>query len=88
VSEAADQRGNAADAGEATPAVSGAAVSSPGVGIGSDPKAAAAAGADARARPAGLPPGAAEGPEKPELYLAAAFAGAFLFARILKRIAH
>jgi hypothetical protein len=28
-----------------------------------------------------------EGPEKPELYVAAAFAGAFLFARILKRIA-
>jgi hypothetical protein len=28
-----------------------------------------------------------EGPEKPELYVAAAFAGAFLFARILKQIA-
>jgi hypothetical protein len=28
-----------------------------------------------------------EGPEKPELFVAAAFAGAFLFARILKRIA-
>jgi len=27
-----------------------------------------------------------EGPEKPELYVAAAFAGAFLFARILKKI--
>jgi hypothetical protein len=70
--------------------VSGASVSSPGVGIGADPKAAAAAGADARAQPE---PGAVrwptpdEGPEKPELYLAAAFAGAFIFARILKRIA-
>jgi hypothetical protein len=28
-----------------------------------------------------------EGPDRPELYVAAAFAGAFLFARILKRIA-
>ena len=28
-----------------------------------------------------------EGPERPELYVAAAFAGAFLFARILKKIA-
>jgi hypothetical protein len=28
-----------------------------------------------------------EGPEKPELYVAAAFAGAFLFARILRKIA-
>ena len=68
--------------------VSGAAVSSPG--LGPDPKAAAAAGAGSHARPApdGAWPGArAEGPEKPELYLAAAFAGAFLFARILKRIA-
>ena len=68
--------------------MSGAAVSSPGVGIGSDPKAAAAAGAGARARPEPAPAApAAEGPEKPELYLAAAFAGAFVFARILKRIA-
>jgi hypothetical protein len=28
-----------------------------------------------------------EGPERPELHVAAAFAGAFLFARILKKIA-
>jgi hypothetical protein len=27
-----------------------------------------------------------ESPDKPELFVAAAFAGAFLFARILKRI--
>ena len=31
-------------------------------------------------------PAAVEGPERPELYVAAVFAGAFLFARILKRI--
>jgi len=42
----------------------------------------------------GADPGAAEasasaaleGPDRPELYVAAAFAGAFLFARVLKRI--
>ena len=34
-----------------------------------------------------LPSPPVEGPAKPELYVAAAFAGAFLFARILKRIA-
>jgi hypothetical protein len=68
-------------------AVSGAAVSSPGVGIRSDPKAAAAAGAGARAQPEPAAPAETTGPDKPELYLAAAFAGAFLFARILKRIA-
>ncbi len=69
--------------------MSGAAVSSPGIGIGSDPKAAAAAGAGARAGRAHEPRSgaSADGPEKPELYLAAAFGGAFLFARILKRIA-
>jgi hypothetical protein len=55
-----------------------------------------AAAADAqrareRAEPLHAPPrslsDAAAGPEKPELQIAAAFAGAFLFARILKKIA-
>jgi hypothetical protein len=60
------------------------------VGTETDPKAAAAAATGAHARP--LPSGArtpeaVEGPEKPELLVAAAFAGAFLFARILKAIA-
>ena len=42
----------------------------------------------AEAEPAPVEPGVAgEGPDRPELYVAAAFAGAFLFARILKRIA-
>jgi hypothetical protein len=67
--------------------VSGAAVSSPGPGIGTDPKAAAAAADGSRAQPAPPRSPSVEGPDKPELYLAAAFAGAFLFARILKRIA-
>lgn len=67
--------------------VSGAAVSSPGVGIGSDPKAAAVAAAGSRAQPDAQQPSAeVEGPEKPEIHLAAAFVGAFLFARVLKRI--
>ena len=70
--------------------MSGAAVTAPGLGIDSDPKASAAARAGARAtpEPAGPRPSApVDGPEKPELYVAAAFAGAFLFARILKKIA-
>jgi hypothetical protein len=69
-------------AAEQKASVSGAAVASPGAG--SDPKAAAAAAA---ARTAPGRADAVEGPEKPELYVAAAFVGAFLFARILKKIA-
>jgi hypothetical protein len=64
--------------------VSGAAVASPGRG--DDPKALAAASGPAPT-PAATAATAVEGPEKPELYVAAAFAGAFLFARILKKIA-
>jgi hypothetical protein len=41
--------------------------------------------AEAEPAPAG-PSVAGEGADRPELYVAAAFAGAFLFARILKRI--
>jgi hypothetical protein len=40
---------------------------------------------EAEPAPAG-PSLAGEGTDRPELYVAAAFAGAFLFARILKRI--
>jgi len=66
--------------------VPGAAVASPG--LGSDPKAlAAAAGPEPTGSVAATDPTAVEGPEKPELYVAAAFVGAFLFARILKKIA-
>ena len=93
--EAEKARAAAADASEKTEtlsgpvagdAVSGAAVASPGRG--SDPKAlAAAAGPDATASLAAGGASAVEGPEKPELYVVAAFAGAFLFARILKKIA-
>jgi hypothetical protein len=57
-------------------------------------KAAAAAAEEARqhAEPLEPPPGPAhprivEGPERPEIHVAVAFAGAFLFARILKKIA-
>jgi hypothetical protein len=60
-------------------------VASPGLGSGTDPKAAAAAASGAYAPP---PRAAGSGDvEKPELYVAAAFAGAFVFARILKKIA-
>ena len=63
--------------------------SSPGVGSDSDPKAAAAAAAGSRAAPERRPRRRARRrrPEKPELLVGAAFVGAFLFARILKRIA-
>jgi hypothetical protein len=65
--------------------VSGASVASPGLGSATDPKAAAAAASGTYATP---PRAAGSGDvEKPELYVAAAFAGAFVFARILKRIA-
>jgi hypothetical protein len=70
-----------AEAGE----LSGAAVASPGRG--GDPKALASAAGPQQGAYAATPSGAVEGPEKPELYVAAAFAGAFLFARILKKIA-
>jgi hypothetical protein len=84
----ASQAGTATD--EPTRVVSAASVTSPGVGIDTDPKAAATAapGATARPQPVGPRlPEQVEGPEKPEIQVAAAFAGAFLFARILKAIA-
>jgi len=70
--------------------VSGASVTSPGVGIETDPKAAATASAGARATPQSRTTGTpeqVEGPDKPEIQVAAAFGGAFLVARILKAIA-
>ena len=78
-------RNRAEDAREEAGAVSGAAVASPGRGA--DPKALASAARTEAGSYAAAPSGAVEGPEKPELYVAAAFAGAFLFARILKKIA-
>ena len=63
------------------PSVSGASVTSPGLGSGTDPKAAAAANAPRLASSAPDPA------EKPELYVAGAFVGGFLFAKILRRIA-
>jgi hypothetical protein len=80
---AADAR--AEDARAEAGAVSGAAVASPGRG--DDPKALASAARTEAGAYAAAPPDAVEGPEKPELYVAGAFAGAFLFARILKKIA-
>jgi translation initiation factor IF-2 len=83
---AAAEQARTAPAGQRDTAVSGAAVSSPGVG--SDPKAAAVAAS--RVEPATAAPRSGEpveDPDKPELYVGAAFVGAFLFARILKRIA-
>ena len=85
----ADETRSASEPVDRRPSVSGAAVTSPGLGGETDPKAAAAASGPRTTRPVGaIAAGAGSGEvEKPELYVAAAFAGAFLFARILKRIA-
>ena len=74
------------------PVVSAATITSPGVGSGDEPRAAAAASAGARAteRPSDRPPldtAAQKAQDKPELLVAGAFVGAFLFAKILKKIA-
>ena len=58
----------------------------PGLGIGTDPAAAAAAQAGEQREPAALP-AAEEGPlDRPEVVAGIAFAGAFLVARIFKRL--
>jgi predicted ribosome quality control (RQC) complex YloA/Tae2 family protein len=75
----------------ATDSVSGGSVAGPGVGAGTDPKGAAAAGrASSESRPAAI---AAETPgaqpavtDRPEVLLGGAFVGTFVLARILKRL--
>jgi hypothetical protein len=52
-----------------------------------DPEKTGAVTESPSAEPAAIDERPVEGPEKPELYVGAAFAGAFLFARILKKIA-
>jgi hypothetical protein len=68
--------------------VSGANVASPGVGTTTDPKAAAQAAGPAPSRAAAYTPAPPEPSlaERPEVLAGAAFAGAFLVARILKSI--
>jgi hypothetical protein len=77
--------------------ISAARVSSPGAGLFDGPRAAAAAGAGSFAQPAAAEPstGAADAgtstssgsaADRPELFVAGAFVGAFLFAKIIKRI--
>jgi hypothetical protein len=82
--QALREQADAATAREAprSPSVSGAAVASPGVGA--DPRAAAAAADRQASSPVGD-----ESPalgERPEVLIGAAFAGAFVFARVLKRL--
>jgi hypothetical protein len=70
--------------------LSGATMTGPGVGSETEPKVAAVAASGSRAAPQATGARSSadvEGPEKPELYIGAAFVGAFLFARILKKIA-
>ena len=73
--------------GQSRPAtVSGANVMAPGLGIGTDPAVAAAAHAGTQQEPAALP-AADESPfDRPEVVAGIAFAGAFLVARIFKRL--
>jgi hypothetical protein len=71
----------------ARPTVSGADVASPGIGTGTDPKAAAvAAGPAPVRRPAAAHHHPQAVTERPEVLAGAAFAGAFVAARILKSI--
>ena len=80
--EAARHRRHAA---QGSPSVSGASVASPGLGSDTDPGAAASASRGATT----APPGAAapaSGSDRPEVLVGAAFAGAFVLARVLKRI--
>jgi hypothetical protein len=65
--------------------VSGASVASPGIGSNTDPNAAASA---ARGATAGSPGSPSSPPmsDRPEIMVGAAFAGAFVFARVLKRL--
>ena len=69
--------------------VSAARLTSPGVGLGDGPSAAAAASTTPRPAASASPSPAGTGgiaQERPELVVAGAFAGAFLFAKILKRL--
>jgi predicted lipid-binding transport protein (Tim44 family) len=66
--------------------VSGADVVSPGIGTATDPKAAAQAAGPGPARPAAAAHHPQAVTERPEVLVGAAFAGAFVVARILKSI--
>jgi hypothetical protein len=86
--EQADQAAAEAErrAAESVSSVSGAAVSSPGIGASTPPHVAAAANAPGF-QPVGAGP-SSETPltERPEVLIGAAFAGSFIFARVLKRL--
>ena len=72
---------------EAVSSVSGASVTSPGIGGSTPPHAAAAANAPG-SRPASGVDTSSETPltERPEVLIGAAFAGSFILARVLKRL--
>jgi hypothetical protein len=65
--------------------VSGGRVASPGLGSNTDPNAAAAA-SQGGAGPSSAPVGGSTATDRPEVLVGAAFAGAFVFAQILKRL--
>ena len=90
--QTARERAGAAHDAPATPAssVSGANVALPDVGMHTDPGAAASAARGASAsRPGGQPAlsrASGVAADRPEVLVGAAFAGAFVFAQILKRL--
>jgi colicin import membrane protein len=86
--EQADQAAAEAErrAAETVSSVSGAAVSSPGIGASTPPHAAAAANAPGFQPVGAGPPSETPLTERPEVLIGAAFAGSFIFARVLKRL--
>src|SRR4051794_36606 len=67
--------------------VSGSSVAGPGIGSGTDPNAAASAAGGGASRPAAFAAGGGvAGSDRPEVLIGAAFAGAFVVARVLKRL--
>lgn len=86
--DAERKRRETADRAPAGPpnTVSGSSVAAPGLGSGTDPNAAAAAQRSSTAGSFAAGGAGSAGADRPEVLVGAAFAGAFLFARILKRL--
>jgi hypothetical protein len=84
---AAAERAREQASKQADTTVSGATVAGPGTGTGSDPRtqASAARGATAAAAP-DTGPQLPEAAQRPEVIAGAAFGGAFILARVLKRL--
>jgi hypothetical protein len=69
-----------------TQSVSGGRIASPGLGSNTDPNAAAAAPRSSQPGSVAMGGGSQSVTDKPEVMIGAAFAGAFVFAQVLKRL--